>query len=802
LALTGTSPKEHATGFRLRLFARRAGSRFGVSINIVLTGSGDVSNLHKMKSGQDTIVKDLVLVGGGHSHVIVLKKFAMKPLPGVRLTVIARDVHTPYSGMLPGYVAGHYTFDEVHIDLRPLCQLAGARLYHDEAKRFDLETRQVICQGRPAVPYDVVSVNIGSTPSFNGVSGAEEFTTPVKPINNFVARWQRLVERVLNSQGPHRIGVVGAGAGGTELLLAMQYRLGNLLAAQGQGADNLEFHIITESETILPSFATGLRRRFERLMRARGIHVHSGSGAEKVVPGLVTIDSGKTIELDEILWVTAAGAPCWLRESGLDVDEDGFIQVRDTLQSTSHADVFAAGDIAAVVNHPRPKAGVFAVRQGPPLNENLRRRLVGWPTRAFAPQRAFLALISAGDKYAVASKWGLSAEGRWVWDWKDWIDRHFMRRFNELPEMKTGEKSQLSSGLADQATLNDISAIAMRCGGCGAKVGAGVLTRALAELEPIANEDVLVGLDAADDAAVVQIPEGKVMVHTVDYFRAFVDDAYVFGQVAANHALNDIFAMGAEAQTALAIATVPYGLETKVADCIREMMTGAVKVLNEAGATRVGGHTSEGLELALGFSVNGLVDRDTILRNSGMAAGEILILTKPLGTGTLFAADMQHKAKGRWIEAALTSMLQSNRQAASCFRDHGATACTDITGFGLLGHTVEMIRASNVNVEIDLDPLPILDGARDTVRLGILSSLQPANMRLEQTVGNRNDARHHEHYPLIFDPQTSGGLLASLPPERAQSCLEALHALGYEQATIIGRVTAKSDQREPVTLIP
>jgi selenide,water dikinase len=754
-----------------------------------------------MKSSQDTIVKDLVLVGGGHSHVIVLKKFAMKPMPGVRLTVIARDVHTPYSGMLPGYVAGHYGFDEVHIDLRPLCQLAGARLYHDEATQFDLEAKQVICKGRPAVPYDVVSVNIGSTPSFSGVPGAEKFTTPVKPINNFVDRWQRLVERVLNSPGPHRIGVVGAGAGGTELLLAMQYRLGNLLAAQGQGTDNLEFHLITKSATILPSFVTGLRRRFERLMTARAIHVHTGSAAEKIVSGQITIVGGQTIELDEILWVTAAGAPSWLRESGLDVDEDGFIQVRDTLQTTSHADVFAAGDIAAMVNHPRPKAGVFAVRQGPPLNENLRRRLASWPTRAFTPQRGFLALISTGDKYAVASKWGLSVEGRWVWDWKDWIDRHFMRRFNELPEMKTDETPQLSSGLADQATLNELSGIAMRCGGCGAKVGANVLTRALADLQPANNKDVLVGLRAADDAAVVQIPEGKVVVQTVDYFRAFIDDAYVFGQIAANHALNDIFAMGAEAQTALAVATVPYGLETKVADCIREMMTGAVKVLNEAGATLVGGHTSEGLELALGFSVNGLIDRDSILRNSGMAAGEILILTKPLGTGTLFAADMQHKAKGRWIEAALASMLVSNRQAAACFRDHGATACTDITGFGLLGHTVEMIRASNVNAEIDLDPLPILDGAADTVRLGILSSLQPANVRLEQAVSNGNDARHHEHYPLIFDPQTSGGLLASLPPERAQSCLEALHALGYEHAAIVGRVTAKSDRQARVTLI-
>jgi selenide,water dikinase len=754
-----------------------------------------------MKSSHDTVVKDLVLVGGGHAHVIVLKKFAMKPLQGVRLTVIARDLHTPYSGMLPGYVAGHYEFDEVHIDLRPLCQLAGARLYHDEATRFDLEARQVICRGRPPVSYDVASVNIGSTPSFNGVSGADKFTTPVKPINNFVARWQHLVERVLNNPGPHRIGVVGAGAGGTELLLAMQNRLGSLLAEQGKRADDLEFHLITKSETILPSFGTGLRRRFERLMTARRIHVHTGAAVEKVVPGAITIFGGKTIELNEILWVTAAGAPPWLRESGLNVDEQGFIEVRDTLQSTSHANVFAAGDIAAVVNHPRPKAGVFAVRQAPALNENLRRFLVGWPTRPFTPQRDFLALISTGDKYAVASKWGFSAEGHWVWKWKDWIDQRFMHRFNELPEMSTVETSSLNPGLADQTTLNDISAIAMRCGGCGAKVGASVLTRALADLQPVANEDVLVGLHAPDDAAVVQIPEGKVVVQTVDYFRAFIDDAYVFGQIAANHALSDIFAMGAEAQTALAIATVPYGLEAKVEDSIREMMMGAVKVLNEAGATLVGGHTSEGPELALGFSVNGLADRDAILRKGGMAAGEVLILSKPLGTGTLFAADMRHKAKGRWIEAALISMVQSNRQAALCMFNHGASACTDITGFGLLGHSVEMTRASGVDVEIDLDSLPILDGAQETTQLGILSSLQPANVRLRRAIRNENEVRHHQHYPLIFDPQTSGGLLASLPAERAQSCLKALHDLGYGNAAIIGRVSAKSDHPEPVTLI-
>ncbi|MBT3305764.1 MAG: selenide, water dikinase SelD [Alphaproteobacteria bacterium] len=758
-----------------------------------------------MKPSQNTIVKDLVLVGGGHSHVIALKKFAMNPIPGVRLTVIARDVHTPYSGMLPGFLANHYGYDEAHIDLRPLCQFAGARLYHDEATAIDLKAKQVTCKDRPAVPYDVLSINIGSTPSFNGIAGAEEFTTPVKPINNFVDRWQNLADRVLNNPGPHRIAVVGAGAGGTELLLAVQYRLENLLTEQGldkdKSKDRLEFHLFSNSDTILPSFSASLRRRFTRILAARGVHVHINTKMEKISQGVITDADGTTVELDEILWVTTAGAPSWLRTTGLPLNKDGFIQVRDTLQTLSHDDVFAAGDIASVVNHPRPKAGVFAVRQGPPLYENLRRVLLSKPARPFTPQRSFLVLISTGDKDAVAAKWGLSAQGRWVWKWKNWIDQRFMQKFNELPEMGTEEAARLDPGLADPTTLSDLSAIAMRCGGCGAKVGANVLTRALADLQPIGNDDVLVGLHAPDDAAVVQVPDAKVMVHTVDYFRAFIDDAYVFGQVAANHALSDIFAMGAEAQTALAIATVPFGLEAKVEASLREMMAGALDVLNEAGATLVGGHTSEGPELALGFSVNGLADRDTILQKGGMVAGDALILTKALGTGTLFAADMQQKAKGRWIEGALKSMVQSNRLGAQCLFDFGATACTDVTGFGLLGHLVEMTKASGVDVEIDLAAVPILDGALETVRLGILSSLQPANVRLRRAIRNQEEARGHECYPLIFDPQTSGGLLASVPADQVEACLKALRDLGYGDAAMVGRVLAETDNLEPVTLI-
>jgi selenide,water dikinase len=345
-------------------------------------------------------------------------------------------------------------------------------------------------------------------------------------------------------------------------------------------------------------------------------------------------------------------------------------------------------------------------------------------------------------------------------------------------------------------------------------VGATTLSRALATLEPIAREEVLVGLHAPDDAAVVRMPPGKDMVHTVDFFRAFIDDPYVFGKIAANHALGDIFAMGAEAQTATAVATVPQGLEAKVEDTVFQMMSGAVEVLKAADFALVGGHTGEGSELALGFAVNGLIDSDSmgesteddapagtaLMTKGGLRPGQVLILTKPIGTGTLFAAHARLAARGRWIDAALDSMVQSNRAGAACLHEHGASACTDLTGFGLLGHLVEMTRPSGVDAELDLAALPLLEGAEETVAAGILSSLQPANVRLRRAICDQAAWVDHPRYPLLFDPQTAGGLLAGVPAERAEACLAALHALGYAHAAIIGRITPAGEALEPIRL--
>jgi selenide,water dikinase len=385
-----------------------------------------------MQTPEQPILRDIVLVGGGHSHVGVIKSFGLQPMPGVRLTVICTDVHTPYSGMLPGYVAGHYDYDEVHIDLNRLAVFAGAHFYRDEVIGLDRANRKVLCRNRPPVPYDVLSINTGSTPQLHDVPGASQNAIAVKPITRFNDRWLALLDRVQKHVGTTTVAVVGAGAGGVELLLAMQFRLRNELRALGRNPDDLTFHLFTNNANILPTHNARVRRTFDAVLAARGVRVHRNAAVTQVSAGRLQTSSGEWVDADEMVWVTRAGGAAWLQDTGLALDADGFIQVTDTLQTVTDSNIFAAGDIAAMVNYPLEKAGVFAVRQGPPLAHNLRLSVQGAALKPYRPQRRWLALISTGDQYAVASRGWLSFAGVWVWRWKDWIDRSFMRKFQDL----------------------------------------------------------------------------------------------------------------------------------------------------------------------------------------------------------------------------------------------------------------------------------------------------------------------------------------------------------------------------------
>ena len=729
------------------------------------------------------VIKDLVLLGGGHSHIAVLKSFGMRPIPGVRLTLISRDIETAYSGMLPGLIAGHYSFDQAHIDLVPLARFAGARFFHDEVTGIDPVAQTLSLANRPPVGYDVLAINTGSTPAIHEVSGAGDHVVPVKPINRFLGHWESLRKRIGEYGAGARIGVVGGGTGGVELCLSVHHAL----TTQPNPPKELTLELITADEEILREHPGSVVRRFRRILAERGIEVHIDTRVTQVMPDTLVDAAGREFRFHEILWVTQAGAPTWLASSGIGVDDQGFMVVNDHLQSHSHRNIFGAGDVATMANHPRPKAGVFAVRQGRPLTRNLRRYLLKIPLTRYRPQRRFLKLVSTGDRYAVASRGPWSAEGRWVWRWKDWIDSRFMEKYQVLPDMEPRTaNAEIPAPLRDPAVEDADDD--MRCGGCGAKVGADVLAAALADIGTLPREDVIVGLEAPDDAAMIAVPSNRLSVLSVDGFRPMIDDPYLFGRITANHCLGDIYAMGAEPQAAMTMATMPVWPEDKLVDELRQMLLGALYVFDREGVALVGGHTGEGAELTLGFTVTGLIEPDQALRKAALRAGDVLVLTKAVGTGTLLAADMRARARGRWLEAAIASMLHSCRAAGDVLRIHGAHACTDVTGFGLAGHLLEMLGDAPLGALIDLDALPVLPGALETIEKGILSTLQPKNERFAAQVEATTRQREQAEFALLFDPQTAGGLLAGVPRDNVRACVAELVAQGYPDTAVVGEV--------------
>ena len=720
---------------------------------------------------------DIVLVGGGHAHVEVVRRFGMKPEPGVRLTLVSTPVDTPYSGMLPGYLAGHYRFDDGNIDLRRLCRFAGARLIVDRAAGIDRPARQVLLAGRPPLPYDLLSVDIGSVPETGGIAGAEH-AIPLKPVPAFLKRWAK-VEVLAKARGRAiRIVVVGAGVGGVEAAMALQYKINKQLEylenKEKYNSELPRFTILSMTPEIMPGHAGGVRRRVLAALHRNGIAVETGETAAAIEPDQVLCRSGRAFECDAAILVTQGGAAPWLRETGLAADARGFLKVAPTLQSATDERIFAAGDCAAFDSAELPKSGVYAVRQGPVLADNLRRAARGEPLKPFRPQRRVLSLISLGGKRAVASKSVFATEGGWVWRWKDRIDRRWMARYGaDLPAMGS-------------APAADTGAEAMRCGGCGAKVPQAILNAVLDRLRNDPETAPALALDHPDDAAPVAVPVGAHLYQTVDQFRAFIDDPYLFGRIAANHCMGDIHAMGGAPVSALVSVTLPFAAAGIVGRDLEQLLRGLLRGLAEAGAVLIGGHTAEGAEMAVGLTVNGTVGDGEPWRKAGARPGDRLILTKALGTGVVLAAEMARAAKGRDVEAALGGMLTSNAAAVGALRKHGATACTDVTGFGLGGHLSEILQASDCGAVLDKAALPLLLGAADLLAAGYASTLHPANRAALMPVCEGTVPE------ILADPQTAGGLLAAVPPDRAGACLDALWKAGYRDAAAIGRATGET----------
>jgi len=758
------------------------------------------------QSGSTPIVKHLVLLGGGHSHLAVLKHLGMYPVPGLAVTLITKDIHTPYSGSLPGYIAGVYQFDDIHIDLRKLALFAGARIIREEVTQLDLDKKCIVLADRPNINFDVLSINIGSKPDTSQIPGAEKYAIGIKPIDAFLQSWPEIlktaVSTITEQSKQFTLAIVGGGPASVELALAAQHRIMKEVGTENIKESRLAIKIISADVDILQSHNKKVRTYTRSLLRRRGISLVFRHTVTEFRANTVVCKLRDSIPANCIVYATGASIPQWPKECGLAVSEDGFISVNNHLQSISHPFVFAAGDAATVFGHSRPKSGVFAVRQGKPLSKNLRRYLTGRKLTTHIPQKNALALINTADGKAIGSRKKLFFHGRWVWRMKHRIDSKFVKKYSKLPEPFVPLK--LAPGLIDDEAEEALQEHALRCAGCGAKVSSSVLGEMLETLPTPSHADILTSATRAEDAAIIRIESERLLLQSVDQIRAFIDDPWLFARIAVNHCLSDIYAMGAEPHSALAVVGLPFAAKNIMRDQLNELMAGCSMALQESNCSLLGGHSSESAEISLGLSVNGFCRPDQLLKKEGMRKGDVLILCKPLGTGTLFAADMRRQAKGRWIDAALQEMLLSNKLAATCFTKHGASSCTDITGFGLFGHLLEMIDTNSeslcTEIELSLADLPVLQGALHTLEQGNTSSLHADNAVHESVIVNHQRFSGDVRYQILFDPQTAGGLLASVAESEAADCITELRLSGYHQARIIGQVTSTGAQLPAVVL--
>lgn len=704
------------------------------------------------------ILKDLVLVGGGHAHALLLRIWAMQPLPGVRLTLINPDAAVPYTGMLPGLIAGHYRRDEIMIDLVRLARFAGARLILDRVTGIDRAARRLHLGQRPSLSYDLCSLDIGITSDLPELPGFSQYAHAAKPLGDFAAAWQAFVARALPKP---RITVIGAGVGGVELALACKHRL-----------PDASVTLLEQGSTALAALGHGARAALHAHLVRADITVLTDATPAAIHADAVTLTTGTQRASDFTLAVAGSRPHAWLGQTGLALN-NGFLTVSDRLQTSDPA-IFAAGDCADLGFAPRPKAGVYAVRAAPILLHNLRASLLGQPLKAFKPQRDYLKLISTGDKTAVADKWGLRLDAAWLWAWKDRIDRKFMAKFAHYPAMARSLPDPALPGLSDAMGDKPL------CGGCGAKLGASDLAIALASLPKPQRPEVASG--PGDDAAILNTATG-VQVITTDHLRAFSHDPRLMARIAAIHALGDIWAMGAAPQVTLAQITLPRLSPEKSAEMLAEIMAEAAEVFREAGADIVGGHTSIGAELTIGFTVTGLGAR--AITKGGAKPGDKLILTKAIGSGTIMAAEMAMAEipglmLGEAVATALAQMCQPNGPAAAILTPH-AHAMTDVTGFGLAGHLLEILDASNAAATLDGTAIPTLPGALALAAAGQASSLAPANRAA--TIG-RITGPDTPLKALLYDPQTAGGLLVAVPAEIADALLKSIPG-----AAIIGEIT-------------
>ncbi|MDB2435046.1 selenide, water dikinase SelD [Alphaproteobacteria bacterium] len=693
--------------------------------------------------------KVLVLVGAGHANIQVLKKLTMKNYEGLQIITINNGYTSLYSGMTPGLIENYYVLDDASIDLVKLCKNAGSVFINDEVIKLDEKKNIIYLKNHPPIKYNLLSLNIGCQSKINNLEISKEAEIiKVKPISNLVNKINS-IEKLILKEKVISCSIIGGGIGGIEIAFALQSRYQNSIKLNlFVDQNNIEKNINSRTYKKLITLLSNKNINFvnTRIKHIKENHVEDEEGRK--YPTRISIIS------------TGAMSLPWIVDSGLSLDESGFINVNSFLQSENHKNIFATGDIASLNYQIRAKSGVMAVRQGEKLKENLFRFLLNKDLIHFKPQSSWLCLIGTGGGNALLN-WGqFTIHGKQIWQLKEFIDRKFMKKFsfeNPMNNLKDIIKLPLSDKIINQINLK------MRCEGCGSKLSKDDLSDYLHNSNSL-NAEVL------SDAATIHIPSNE-FTQSIDHIKYFAEmNPYNFGRIAYLHSQNDILSAGSEVNSFSVSLGLPYNESEAQKYFLEYFMQGINSESEIDKSIFASGHTYTSEEPGITINMNGIKILDTF-KNQAFE-GDLIYLTKPLGIGFLMAAFNHNSINltARVYEKIINNMLISNKSAFEIAKKYNAKPLTDISGFGLGSHLIDICKSSNLSASLTLNRDIVIDGCLDDLKLYKSSAYEDNrnNAISEIEILDDNNKEIHNISKILFDPQTSGPLLISLNQDLKQ----------------------------------
>ncbi len=673
--------------------------------------------------------KDLVLLGAGHSNIEVLRNFSLKPIKGIRITLITNRLESPYSGMVPGYIEGVYKWSDIIIDLVQMSFHYDFRLICSEVTKIDGLNNKIFLKNREPLGYDYLSINTGINSKDIISTGQKKLTLPLKPISGINSLVSKTI--LIQKKNPaNKLVLIGAGAAGVEVALAFRMKFNDL------GIKN-QIIIISNKKFILEKYNYRVRKVCENALKKNKIKVIYNKKVTKITENYVELDNKKKIYCSFPLLSTSSQPPSFIKKSNLSKTASGYLAIYGTLQIKNFKNIFASGDVSEISNVSNIKAGVFAVKQGIVLSKNLRNFINNKNLESYYPQKFYLSLIGLGKKRALANKYFLTFQGSIFWKLKEFIDRKFIKKYSFSIKKNSSEKPNFL-----EPYDND-----MQCEGCGNKIPQNVLKN-------VFNEKIDVGSPDAE-----KVPVTSNLFHTVDVISSIVKDPYLLGRIAAKHAINDLFAINSNPISAQMIVGLPPAKNIINERDLFQLKKGSQSIFNEANCKLSGGHSFSfnGDQIIVGFSLIG--QKRKLMSSKKFSEGKIYI-TGYIGSALVVAGIKEKKIAGIYYKNVLASMIASNYRLHKILSRNNIMIKTDISGFGLAIHLHNLFLRNNFlkGAEIYLDNIPLFKGAKLALQRSVASSLSESNKNFISKyleIKNTNNKLVNS----IYDPQTAGGFI-------------------------------------------